>query len=106
MFEYACQVRDVIDGDTVKLNIDLGFRVWMRATVRLADINAPERGEIPAGPEATAHLKSLLDGKTELRITTTRFHEFEKYGRVLGLLIADGVNINKQMVTDGFAQER
>ena len=42
MYTYNAIVKDVLDGDTVKVDIDLGFGVWLNSqVVRLARINAP-----------------------------------------------------------------
>jgi micrococcal nuclease len=46
MWEYRCRVVDVYDGDTLTLDVDLGFNVTNRVRVRLLDIDTPEiRGE-------------------------------------------------------------
>lgn len=45
MYEYRASVIRVIDGDTVDLRIDLGFEVGLNMRVRLAGIDAPERGK-------------------------------------------------------------
>ena len=43
MYEYKCKIRKVIDGDTVDVDIDLGFGVWLRKQrVRLVGIDTPE----------------------------------------------------------------
>ena len=43
MYEYNCKIVKVVDGDTVDVDIDLGFGVWMRnERVRLYGIDAPE----------------------------------------------------------------
>ena len=34
MYEYKCNVVKVVDGDTVDVDIDLGFGVWLKATIR------------------------------------------------------------------------
>lgn len=103
MYEYKCTIRRVIDGDSLEADISLGFKLWYRATVRLIGINAPELKMKPYGPEAHAHLDALLAGKQSIIVHTTLNHEFEKYGRVLGSVVADGVNINQRMITDGYA---
>ena len=48
-------------------------------------------------------LEELVLGKTFVRITTTIHREFEKYGRVLGRVTADGVDVNAAMLAEGFA---
>lgn len=43
MYEYRCTLRRVIDGDTIDVDIDLGFKVWLqKERVRLFGINTPE----------------------------------------------------------------
>ena len=43
MYEYKCEIVRVVDGDTVDVNIDLGFGIWMRnERVRLYGIDTPE----------------------------------------------------------------
>ena len=43
MYEYQCKVVKVVDGDTVDVDIDLGFGVWLRdERVRLYGIDTPE----------------------------------------------------------------
>ena len=43
MFEYFCKLERVVDGDTIDVNIDLGFQVWHRARVRMLGIDTPEK---------------------------------------------------------------
>jgi micrococcal nuclease len=56
----AATVVRVIDADTVKLDLDLGFRVHLLANCRIADINAPEL-RTPAGERAKAYAETLLE---------------------------------------------
>ena len=43
MYEYRANINRVVDGDTVDVDIDLGFGVWMKdERVRLAGIDTPE----------------------------------------------------------------
>jgi micrococcal nuclease len=92
----------VVDGDTVALDIDLGFRLWFSTKARLAGINAPER-RTAAGKASKQHLEQLILEWPPQIVRTTINHEFEKYGRVLATLFYAGVNLNAKMVEDGFA---
>lgn len=57
---YEAKVVEILDGDTVRLDIQLGFGVEMsRVSIRMIGVFAPEKNE-PGGPEATAKLKELL----------------------------------------------
>ena len=43
MFEYNCKIVRVVDGDTVDVNIDLGFGLWIhKERIRLYGIDTPE----------------------------------------------------------------
>lgn len=99
LFIYAAALKDIVDGDTIHLDIDLGFRTWRRGErYRLARINAPEL-KAPEGPAARDHLTLLLS-KGPLIVTTIKA---DNYGRYLVECMVNGLNINDQMVADGFA---
>lgn len=99
LFTYAAELKDIHDGDTIHLDIDLGFHVWRRGErYRLARINAPEL-KTPEGPPARDHLTLLLS-KGPLRVTTSKA---DNYGRYLVECEVNGLNLNDQMVSDGFA---
>ena len=43
MYEYKCELDRVVDGDTVDVDIDLGFGVWLKKErVRIMGIDTPE----------------------------------------------------------------
>ncbi len=92
MYEYNCELDRVVDGDTVDVNIDLGFGIWLRKErVRVMGIDTPEsRTSDPVekvfGKAAAARLKELIQGDCILCTTKDRSGEDErgKFGRVLG----------------------
>ena len=107
MFEYKCKLIKVIDGDTIDVDIDLGFGVWLRKQrVRLYGIDTPESRtrdleEKKRGLAAKARLIELLgDGKFILES-----HGVGKYGRCLGSLHMGSKNINKTLIKEGHATE-
>ncbi len=102
MYEYNATVTKVVDGDTVDLSCDLGFRIFSRDRFRLLGIDTPERGQ-PGWAEATAALKELLPYGAVVKVKTDRPYN-DKYGRWLAVVHADGVNVNDKMVADGFAK--
>lgn len=79
MFTYGAKVIEVVDGDTLKLDIDLGMRVHVQETVRLARINAPEMDTL-AGIQAKAFVVDALAKASNITVSTSRS---EKYGRWL-----------------------
>jgi len=88
MYEYKCTVVKVVDGDTVDVDIDLGFGVWMRKQrIRMYGIDAPEsrtsnRLEKRYGIASKKFLIGMLDDK-ELILKTHKDAK-GKYGRILG----------------------
>ena len=106
-FVYDVELVRVIDGDTVVLDIDLGCDVWLKGEYcRLYGIDTPEvRGEERlVGLQATAYLVSMTDDAEKFVVRTYKDKK-GKYGRWLVTLMADGVNINRKLVDDGYARE-
>ncbi|MDP8961509.1 MAG: thermonuclease family protein [Actinomycetota bacterium] len=106
MYIYRCRILRAVDGDTVWAEVDLGVDVRHNLSLRLEGINAPEMGA-PGGPEAKAHLESLVNGKT-LFLRTVKDRR-EKYGRYRAILLydpgdGDHASINQMMVEAGHAQ--
>lgn len=104
LYTYKAQVTDVYDGDTITVNVDLGFHTWIHdEKIRLARINAPEvKGkEKEAGIASRDWLRERILGKTIL-LRTLR-DKREKFGRYLGELYLDESNINDELVTTGHA---
>lgn len=100
MYEYRATILRVVDGDTVHAEVDLGMDIRVRATLRLAGINAPEIGT-PTGVAARAFLAERL-GLGALVIRTTRDRR-EKFGRYLATLLVGDLNLNEAMVAAGHA---
>lgn len=82
MFEYSATLLTIVDGDTLKLEVDLGFRVRVREVFRLARINCPELLTLE-GMQARAFVAETLAKATALKVNTSRT---EKYGRWLAEL--------------------
>ena len=104
MHEYRATVIRVVDGDTVDLDIDLGFFMTTRQRIRLAHIDAPEkRGQCKhAGIGAMRFLEKMLATEKPLYVRTTKTG---KFGRWLGELWieCDAVSVNQQMIDTGHA---
>ena len=108
MYEYRARIVRVIDGDTVEAEVDLGFHISSRMTMRLFGINTPEiKGDSrPQGLAARDYLTHLIDihthGTSELTIHTQK-DATEQYGRLLATLLADDVNLNEALIAAGHA---
>jgi len=105
-YNYDAKVKRVVDGDTVYLDVDLGFGVWATLDFRLAGINTPE----VVGTQKVAGLAAKEELVRLLGLGTIRIVSFktEKYGRWLASIFvkqADGVelNVNDELVKGGFA---
>ena len=111
MFEYYVKkVTRVVDGDTIDVDIDLGFDISFSSRVRLAGIDTPEsrttdKAEKAYGLEAKAYVKSQIDSAKSVVIKTEKMDSSEKYGRILGWVFLDGsdLSLNEKMIKDGYA---
>jgi len=111
MFEYYVKkVSKVVDGDTIDVDIDLGFDISFSSRVRLAGIDTPEsrttdKLEKSLGMESKAYLKNAIDNSKSIVIKTEKINSSEKYGRILGWVYLDGeeLSINEKMIKEGYA---
>jgi micrococcal nuclease len=111
MFEYRVkQVTKIVDGDTIDVDIDLGFSISYSQRLRLAGIDTPEsrtsdKFEKTLGLESKDYLKYKLKDAKEVVVKTELPDSSEKYGRILGWVYVDGntKSINEQMIEDGYA---
>ncbi len=111
MYEYFVEeVRNVVDGDTIDVVIDLGFDILFASRVRLAGIDTPEsrttdKIEKVLGLEAKEYLKKQLKDAKSVIIRTEKMNSSEKYGRILGWVYVNGESesVNNKMINDGYA---
>lgn len=109
MYEYRIKnVLKVVDGDTIDVDIDLGFNISYTQRVRLAGIDTPEsrttdKFEKKLGMESKEWLKNALNHGKTIVIKTEKPDSSEKYGRILGWLFVDDVNLNNVMIDQGYA---
>ena len=106
MYEYKCEVKRIVDGDTVDVIIDLGFSIHFSTRVRLYGIDTPEsrtrdKDEKVRGFLSKDYLKEWLD-QGGVIIRTYRDKK-GKFGRVLGEMVVGGRNINLLMVEENYA---
>ena len=109
MYEYRCKILRVVDGDTVDVDIDLGFGVWLhKERVRLYGIDTPESRTSDVqekfyGQRAKAFLeKWVTAGDVTLRTKT--YDAKGKFGRILGeLWYAGEHNINQKLIDNHHA---
>jgi len=114
MYEYRCKLVKVVDGDTVDVDIDLGFGVWLKnERVRIMGIDTPEsrtrdRVEKLFGLAAKKRLKELLGKDPVLKTQVGKGGEDMKgkFGRILGdFTVYDGANDRWCCATEVLIQE-
>jgi len=108
VFEYNCTLRRVVDGDTIDVDVDLGFKVTLaNERIRLQGINTPEsrtrnKEEKVLGLAAKARLKELLPKKFTIQ---TIKQGKGKFGRILAVPVVEGQDICATLVSEGYARE-
>lgn len=101
-YTYAASVKQVVDGDTIDLTIDLGLRVLLSARIRLMGIDTPEVST-EKGRQVRDIVRSLLPAYTPVLVSTFKNPE-DKYGRWLGVItMQDKTVLNDLLVREGHA---
>lgn len=111
MYEYRIKkVLKVVDGDTIDVDIDLGFNISYTQRVRLAGIDTPESRtkdarEKALGLEVKDKVKKSIDAAKVVVVKTELPDSSEKYGRILGWVYLDGDtrSLNEQLIDEGYA---
>ncbi len=111
-YEYHAKVTQVVDGDTIIVDIDLGFSVVLsNQSVRLLGVDTPEsrtsdKVEKVFGIASKDYTKSFVENcKKDVIIRTHKSDDSEKFGRLLAEIINPESKevLNDSLVSDGFA---
>lgn len=90
MYEYNCIIKRIVDGDTVDVDIDLGFDHWLHnQRIRIRGIDAPETRtrdltEKAQGFESKSFVENLLPLDSEQVLVCSKYNSSGKYGRIIG----------------------
>lgn len=105
MYDYKAKVVGVVDGDTIDIEIDLGFDIKIKQRVRLYGVDTPEtHGETKEkGLESKKFVEKLLPINTEVLVKTVKTNE--KYGRFLASILMGDIDVSKELVKNGLAVE-
>ena len=111
MYEYRCKIIRVVDGDTVDVDIDLGFGVWLhKERVRIYGIDTPESRtrdleEKKYGLAAKEFVKEFVreKGGSNIVLRTRKYDAKGKFGRILGDIIVDNVSMSDTMIKEHHA---
>ena len=108
MYTYKAKVIRVVDGDTLDLEIDLGFKITLHERIRLSGVNTPEtrtrdKKEKEAGLKAKQYVCDMVSGKS-IEIETAKQG---KFGRYLATIYygTKKINLNKELIKKGYARE-
>ncbi len=110
MYRYRCRILRIVDGDTVDVDIDLGFNIWLNnRRVRLASIDAPETRttdlvEKELGVRASKRLSEILPVGSICTVETL-LDKNDGFGRILGTFYSNHSfqSVNKTMIQEGYA---
>jgi micrococcal nuclease len=107
MYEYKCNITRVVDGDTVDAEIDCGFDIIYKSRIRLYGIDTPESrtrnlDEKARGKLASQFIKDKI-AEAKLVKVKTKLDKKGKFGRVLGSIIADDLDLNQTMIAKHLA---
>ena len=100
MYEYRAIIDRVIDGDTIIVILDLGFKTFRKERIRLLGINAPEL-RTAEGKKAKPYVKQFEKKQCIIR---TKKDRQGKYGRYLGEVIVGELNLNEELLQAGLAE--
>ena len=109
MYEYKAKFISAYDGDTIRLDIDLGFGIWMHnQPIRLFGIDTPElrvsnTKEKERAILARDKIREILETAETIIIQTYKDRK-GKYGRWLAIIYADGTNVNEWMIENRYAK--
>ena len=104
MYEYNCKIVRVVDGDTVDVDIDLGFAVWLKKQrIRLFGVDAPESRTRDAIEKKFGILaKNFVKGRLpvgSMQILRTRLDDSRgKFGRILGEFVLEETTLNQLLI--------
>ncbi len=101
MYEYKAKVINVVDGDTIDAEVDVGFYTKMVLRFRLLGVNCPEmHGENSLAGDAARDFTCLhLDGNE----VTLRTYKADSFGRWLCEVLINGINFNDLLIKEGYA---
>ena len=106
MYKYNAKLDRVVDGDTVDALVDLGFNTWKKVRIRMHGMNAPESRTRDLEEKARGiAAKSRLEEHLESGQFILESMGVGKFGRCLGIIYVNDININKTLITEGHATE-
>ena len=105
MYSYKVNVTRIVDGDTVDVDVDLGFAVWLKKQrVRMHGSDTPESRTRDLTEKWYGKLsKKWLEDTLANQEVTLKSLGKGKFGRILGILEINGQSINDKMIEENMA---
>jgi micrococcal nuclease len=111
MYQYKCKILKVLDGDTVDIDLDLGFKIILaNQRVRMAGVDTPESRTTIVEEKVRGQLskKKLAEklpiGSWQIIETQKSDSNDDKFGRILGVFILeDGTRVNDWLIQNNYA---
>jgi micrococcal nuclease len=111
MYQYKCKIIKVLDGDTVDIDLDLGFKIILaNQRVRMAGVDTPESRTTIAEEKVRGLLskKKLAEklpiGSWQIIETQKPDSNDDKFGRILGVFVLeDGTRVNDWLIQNNYA---
>lgn len=97
VYIYKAKVSNIVDGDTIDVELDLGFRITTRQRVRLYGVNTPERSQ-PGYQEAKDLLRAEILFKD---VSLQSYKPEDKYGRWLAAVYVGPTSISQLLIDKG-----
>lgn len=99
MYEYQALVTNVVDGDTIDVIVDVGFKIQTRQRLRLARVDTPERNQANY-TEAKQFVGDLILNK----LVTVKTQKVSKWGYYLADVTIDGKDVSDAIITAGLGK--
>lgn len=112
MYTYDCKVLNIVDGDTIDIEIDLGFNIKVKERVRLLGVDTPEvfgPNASPGGIVASDFTKDWIQQRQAINnkfvYYSIKYNSRDKYGRSLGVIMWTGSfqseSLNEAIIASG-----
>jgi micrococcal nuclease len=112
MYSYDCKILNVVDGDTLDVELDLGFTIHIKERVRLLGLDTPEvfgKNAVPEGTDASDFTKKWIADRQKIwnrfEYHSIKYNSRDKYGRSLGIIYWTGAkqaeSLNEAIIASG-----
>lgn len=107
-YEYNATVLRIIDGDSIEVDIDLGFHIVLRKrNIRLLNVDSPEsRTSDPIEKQFGLLTKQIVESILPIGskiLLRTQLSETDKFGRILGIVETETILLNAYLIENHYA---